>query len=164
MIDKIDDYNEAVNPCKDIVTVSKARFGECFTQSTEVFDANATLTETVTNPLFHQIPQLLTDKNLVIIISVRKSTTPGHLQFGKQYIVDSTDKEELRIHKEHEGNGDLPTPSGVVDNLFMLLSVLSEHKREIEWKMAEVAEFLPDKDLSSQLEACFTSRLPKHSC
>ena len=143
VIDKIDDHNEAVNPCKDIITVSKARYGECFPQSAEVRDASATLTETVRNPLFHQIPQLLrkaTDKNPVIITSVRKSTTTGRLQFGKQYIVDSTDKEAVRIHYEHEGNGDLPIPSGVVDNLFMLLSVLSKHKREIEQEMAEVCQ------------------------
>ena len=70
----------------------------------EVFNTNATLTETVTNPKFDQIPQLLskaTNKNPAIITSVRKSTTTGHLQIGKQYIVDSTDKEGGRIHYEH---------------------------------------------------------------
>ena len=143
VIDKIDDHNQDVNPCKDIVTVSKARYEESFPESAEVFDANATLTETVANPQFDQIPQLLskaTDKKPVIITSVRKSTTTGRLLFGKQYTVDSTDKEGVRIHYEHEGNGDLPIPSLIVDNLFMLQGVLSKHKCEIEKDMAEMCQ------------------------
>lgn len=106
MNDRIDDHNQDVNPCKDIVTLSKSRYKEWFPKLAEVFNTNATLTETVTNPKFDQIPQLLSkamNKNQVIITSVRKSTTTGHLQIGKQYIVDSTaaDKEGGRIHYEH---------------------------------------------------------------
>ena len=80
------------------------------------------------------------DKKPVTITSVRKTTTTGRLLFGKQYTVDSTDKEGVRIHYEHEGNGDLPIPSVIVDNLFMLRSVLSKHKCEIEQDMAEVCQ------------------------
>jgi len=85
----------------DLMTVSKARYEECFPESAEAFDTIATIPETVTNPQFDQIPLLLqkaSDRKPVVITSVRKSTTTGRLQFGKQYVVDSANEEGVQIH------------------------------------------------------------------
>ena len=143
LIDNIDDHNDDVSPCKDIVTVSKAQYEESFPESAEVFDTIATISEAITNPQFDQIPPLLhgaSNKNPVVITSVRKSTTTGSLRFGKQYIVDSANKDGVKIHYEHEGNGDLPIPTELVDNLFMLRSLLINRKSEIKQEMEEMCE------------------------
>jgi len=143
LIDNIDDHNEEVSSRKDIVTVPKARYEECFPESAEAFDTIATIPETVTNPQFDQIPLLLqkaSDRKPVVITSVRKSTTTGRLQFGKQYVVDSANEEGVQIHYEHEGSGDLPIPTEVVDNLFRLRGALNNRKVEITQELAEVCQ------------------------
>jgi len=96
----------------------------------------ATVPEVVNNPEFHQIPQLLqahSDKNPLIITSVRKSTVcDDQLLFGKQYIVDSADKEVVRIHYEHDGSGDTPISSKIVENLFLIRNMLEKRICDLE--------------------------------
>ena len=141
VIDRIDDHNEAVNPCKDIVTVSKARYRECFPQSAEVRDASATLIDwdCQKSPLSPNPP------------AVKKGNgqEPGYNYQCEEINNNWSSTVWEAVHcwqywqggsKTHEGYGDLPIPSGVVDNLFMLLSALSKHKREIEQEMAEVCQ------------------------
>lgn len=103
MIDEIDQHNEDAAPCKDIVTVCKAKYEESFPASANVCDRNATMLEAVKNPEFYQIPILLskyTPKTPIIITSVRKPTqSSGQLQFGKQYVVDGFDKQGVRKWK-----------------------------------------------------------------
>lgn len=141
VIDDIDDHNQDANPCKDIVTVSKARYRESFPASVQVFDKSFTTPEVVTNPKFDQIPKLLqarSNRSPVVITSVRKSTASGQLRFGMQYIVDGADKEGVRIHYEHEGNGDTLIPKKITDNLFSLRNVLAKRDSSLEQEKQEV--------------------------
>lgn len=141
IIDDIDDHNQDASPCKDIVTVSEGKYKESFPKSAHVYDQNSTIPEIVINPEFQQITQLLqecSNRNPVIITSVRKSTVSDQLQFGKQYVVDGADKEGVRIHYEHEGNGDVLIPKKIIDILFYIRSMLEERCSELEKENKEI--------------------------
>jgi hypothetical protein len=126
-IDNIDDLSDDVRPHKDIISVSKSEYKKSFPEYARVYDCNATDCETVTNFKFNDIPSLLKKSSVkrpVVITSVRKSGISGKLKFGKQYIVDSAEKEKIKIDYEHEGTGDYVVPSEVATNLFIVRGLL----------------------------------------
>lgn len=135
IIDEIDDLNNDVRPLKDIISVSKSQYEESFPTISRVFDTCATESEIVTNFEFDQLPLLLKHssiKNPVVITSVRKSDISNQLRFGKQYVVISADKDEIKIDYEHEGTGDFQIPSGVSTHLFTLRNLLAKRISSIE--------------------------------
>ena len=134
LIDDIDDHNQNANPCKDIVTVSKERYDESFPKLAFVFDKNFAL---LTNPEFDQIMSLLnkrSSKNPLVITSARKSTVSDQLQFGNQYIVDGC-ANGVRIHYEHEGNGDILIPKIIIENLFTIRNLLQKRSSELRQEL-----------------------------
>ena len=130
-------------------------------------DSNATDYETVTNFKFNDIPSLLKKSSVkrpVVITSVRKSDISGKLKFGKQYIVDSAKKEELKIDYEHEGTGDYVVPSEVAANLFIVRGLLRKRKSSFEEDMclryADHCSML--KSFFAQLPAARYVAIPFH--
>ena len=142
VIDNIDDHNEDASVLKDIVTVSEAQYNESFPSSASVIDKNATLPVFVMNPRFHQIPLLLkkqqSTKKPIVVTSVRNSAASGKLQFGKQYIVDGFNDDGVRIHYDHEGNGETPISKEITEQLFTLQGMLTNRKLELEQETAKV--------------------------
>lgn len=140
LIDDIDEHNQDANPCKDIVTVSKEKYEGSFPKSAIVFDKNFTVPETIINPEFDQIMPLLnkrSSRNPLVITSARKSMISDQLQFGKQYIVDGCDKNGVRIHYEHEGNGDILISKIIIEKLFTIRNFLLRKKSELTQELTQ---------------------------
>lgn len=135
IVDDIDDLSDDVRSCKDVIALSKLQYEESFPLMSKVLDKNATEYEIVNNFKFDQIPLLLEKSSIkhpVVITSVRRSDVSDQLRFGKQYVVISADKDEIKIDYEHEGSGDFQVPDAVPAHLFTLRTLLSSRKSLIE--------------------------------
>ena len=141
VIDDIDHLCDDVTPHKDIISVSRSQYEESFPEYAKVCYITASDCETVTNFKFDQIPLALQEssvKNPVVITSVRKSVISNQLRFGKQYVVETADKDEIKINYEHEGSGDLKIPNEVASHLFIIRTSIMNRKSAIEHELEDI--------------------------
>ena len=131
-IDTIDDHNNDALPCSDIVEISKEKYQESFPTIAQVYHKPSSTLVTVKNPKFDDIPHLLSDSNEPLIItSIRKSEVTGGQTFGREYTVDSGDKNTICIDYTWDGDGNTPIPSRIVDHLFSIRAALIDRKNAL---------------------------------